>query len=98
MIIIADRNERDIIGKTSIDTLLTVIKGMELKQAIDDIIAVKRLPSGDILLITLTKESRLELERNHEWLRAITNSAKVKRNTFLVLVHAVRIAGVDITN
>src|SRR5882757_860109 len=53
------------------------------------------MPSGDLLITTITVEARLALEKESEWLRAIATSAKVKRNTFSVFAHAVRVNGIN---
>jgi hypothetical protein len=68
-----------------------IIKIKELKEIIKKIIAVKRLLSEDILLSILTEKARIELEKNNAWLRAVAPSAEIRRTTFPVFIHGMRV-------
>ena len=50
----------------NIRDILIAIKTKESKEAIKEVIAARRLLSGDILLLTLTEKARIILEKSNE--------------------------------
>ena len=53
--------------------------------------AVRKLPSGDILINTESQETKVFLEKNPAWVSAIfTKEATIQPKRFLVLIHEVR--------
>ena len=55
------------------------------------LVAARRLQSGDILLQAATVESKERLERITGWEKQLFESAKVLKQSFPVLVHGVRV-------
>ena len=89
------QKDRESVDKRNIKDILIAIKTKEPKEAIKEVIAARRLLSGDILLSTLTEKARIILEKSNEWLQAIAPTAEVLRTTFPVFVHGVRVQGVN---
>ena len=58
-------------------------------------IIARRLLSGDIIVITDNKATRKRLEKKKGWLRAIGESVKVWRRTYIILVHRIRVDQVN---
>ena len=94
-ITVKSQEDRKAVKKIDIIKLLTAIKTKEPKEAVKEIIAARRLPSGDILISILTERVRIALERSSEWLRAVAPTAEVLYTTFPVFVHGVRVQGVN---
>jgi hypothetical protein len=92
---IKDQQERENVEKRSIQDIITAIRSREPKEATKEVIAARRLPSSDLLISTLTEPSRITLEKNKDWLRAIASSAEVIGTTFSVFIHGVRVQGVN---
>ena len=59
--------------------------------------AARRLPSGDILVTTASREARVKLQESTDWLQALGAGAKVKRRTYVVLAHGIRLDQLDIS-
>lgn len=82
-------------------------RGRPIKQIVEEInklkgsavpgrvLAARRLPSGDILITTDTAETKEQLERSNSWLPAVSQTAKVNRRKFTVLVHGMRLSALD---
>ena len=62
------------------------------------VLAARRLPSGDILITTDTERTKEGLEKSKGWLTAIGQAAKVNRRKFTVLAHSMRLSAIDCTN
>ena len=58
-------------------------------------IIARRLLSGDIIVITDNKATRKRLKKKKGWLRAIGESAKVQRRTYVILAHRIRVDQVN---
>ena len=81
-----------------IKAILDAVQEVEPKQATKKILAVRRLLSKDIIFSVLNENARLILERSLNWLQTITPSAHVICAMFLIMVHRVQMAGIDINN
>ena len=92
---IRDDKEREETKRKDTRRLVAAIKESEPQEATKQIIAARRLPSGDFLLSTLTEKARIELERNNSWLRAIAKTAEARKTVFPVFIHGVRVRGVN---
>jgi hypothetical protein len=57
--------------------------------AVRSIVAIKKLPGGDILLHTDNAEAKQHLQQKIEWVTKISPAAKVHRRTFPVIVHGI---------
>src|SRR5436305_5710186 len=62
-ITIKDEKEREELKKKDMRTLVTAIKAQEPRETTAQVNAVRRLPSGEILIPTLTEKARRELEK-----------------------------------
>jgi hypothetical protein len=58
-VIVKSQKDRESVEKLNIKDILIVIKTKEPKEAVKEIIAARRLLSGDILLSTLTEKARI---------------------------------------
>jgi hypothetical protein len=94
-ITITDQKEREELKKIDIRRLVTTLKTQEPYEATAQILAAKKLPSGDLLISTLTEKARRELEKSNSWLQAIAPTAEARRTAFPVFVHGVRVKGVN---
>jgi hypothetical protein len=88
---VQSQDEKEAVEKKDIKNILATIKTKEPKKAIKEVIAARRLLNGDILVLTLTEKARIKLEKSSDWLRVITSTAVVRRTTFPLHVHGVRI-------
>jgi len=59
VVTILDIKEKEELGTISIESLITVIRGKELKKAIEEILALRKLLSNNLLITTLSVEARL---------------------------------------
>jgi hypothetical protein len=67
-VIIKSQKDRESVEKLNIKDILTAIKIKESKEVVKEIIAARRLLSGDILLLTLIKKVRIIFKKSNEWL------------------------------
>ena len=63
-----------------------------------DIVALRRMTSGDLLIRTAMEAARIGLEGNTDWLRTLSGSAGIKRKIYTVMAHRIRVARVDASN
>jgi ribosomal protein L20 len=61
-------------------------------QALCGIIAVRHLESRDILIHVESKVEKERLKYNTQWIARIRASATIKKHTYRVLVHSIRVA------
>jgi hypothetical protein len=74
---VKSQKDRESVEKLNIKDILTAIKTKEPKVAVKEIIAARRLLSGDILLLTLTEKVGIIFKKSNEWLRAVISIAEV---------------------
>ena len=72
------------------------IKTIEEKTG--DVLAVRRLPSGDLELLACTMEAKARMEMDQQLHKGLAESAYVVRRTFAVLAHGVCVDSVDTVN
>jgi hypothetical protein len=58
-------------------------------KATGEIVAAHKLPSGDVVLTTVSSVGRQELESNDNWTKAAFPSAQVLRRTYQAMIHGV---------
>jgi hypothetical protein len=92
---VQSQEDKESVARKELRNLIAAIKTKEPKEATKEIIAARRLPSGDIRLSTLSEKARIELEKGHDWLRAVAPTAEIQRTTFPVFIHGVRVKGVS---
>src|SRR5439155_15819738 len=59
-------------------------------------VGIKRLPSGDLVVQTLTKDDRRSLIANQKWLISLGSTGEVLLECFPVFVHTVQIANINL--
>jgi hypothetical protein len=84
---VKSQRDRESVKKLNIKDILIAIKTKESKKAVKEIIAARRLLSGDILLLTLTEKVKIIFKKSNEWLRAVTSTAEVLRTTFPIFIY-----------
>jgi hypothetical protein len=95
IVTVLDQMERDRAGSRPLNTILDSIRTKEPKNATDKAVALRQLPSKDYQIIMATEESKRTLETTDTWLQAIAPSARVKRTTYTVWAHGIRIQAID---
>ncbi|KAK5202581.1 hypothetical protein LTR41_011672 [Exophiala xenobiotica] len=65
---VEDERQREEVKATGVGSLVEAIQKKEPKSATEDILAIRKLPSGDLLITTTKTESRTTLEKSTEWL------------------------------
>jgi hypothetical protein len=63
---VKSQKDKESVEKLNIKDILIAIKIKEPKEVVKEIIAARRLLSGDILLLTLTEKVRIILEKSNE--------------------------------
>lgn len=59
------------------------------------VVSARRLPSGDLHIVTDTPEARKGLEDDTTWTKVIAKSAKVLRRSYPVMAHGIRVKSLD---
>jgi hypothetical protein len=67
-VIVKSQKDRESVEKLNIKDILTAIKIKESKKVVKEIIAARRLLSGDILLLTLTEKIKIIFKKSNECL------------------------------
>ncbi|MCJ1237758.1 hypothetical protein MMC14_005745 [Varicellaria rhodocarpa] len=65
------------------------------KPGVDRLLAIRRLPSEDIMLQADSEEARKMLEKESSWVQAVAPTATVLRQTHAAFVHGVRVANIQ---
>jgi len=65
-------------------------------QAGPDVLAARKLPSGDIQLHTTSSAARERLVKNDAWITVLAKEARITRRTYPVMVHAVGLDQIDV--
>lgn len=94
LIKIENKEERESTAGMPSDRLITAFKDMQHTHAAH-IVAVNRLPSGDLKVHVTREEEREALERNTTWVGKVYKSARVVRKSFPVIVHGISISEFD---
>jgi hypothetical protein len=55
------------------------------------VVAVRGLPSGDLILTTDDEQTHIEWLRNTEWLRVVGDNVRIKKREFIVIAHGIRV-------
>ena len=87
-----EQKDRELIEKIPNEELLSRIKRGNDHENTKEVIAVRKLQSGDLLLHTATEEARRRLEGDGKWLQRVAGSATAKRQRFPVFVHGTEVA------
>ena len=95
VVTIENEEEREKTRHIDTETLVNMIIGKDPKGPTKEILAARKLPSGDVQFVVRTENAKQTLENDNEWAQKIATSAKVKKHTFLVIAHGMRVAGID---
>jgi polyhydroxyalkanoate synthesis regulator phasin len=71
--------------------IIEQLNSMEME---GEVVAVRHLPSGDIVLTTDDEQTRTKWITDRKWLAAFGTGARVKRREFVVLAHGIRVGQV----
>jgi hypothetical protein len=63
---VKSQKDRESVEKLNIKDILITIKTKKPKEAVKEIIAARRLLSGDILLLTLTEKAKFIFKKSNE--------------------------------
>ena len=58
-------------------------------------LAARRLPSRDIIIITDRAETKEQLEQDNSWLLVVGQAVQVNRRKFIVIAYSMRMAALD---
>ena len=94
---IKDPKDSEALAHRPHSAIIEQIKRGNKCQAVD-IVAMRRLGSGDICIQTATERAREQLEKYTEWAMDVAPSAQVTRKTYAVFVHGVEVKNIDHTN
>ena len=95
VITIENEEEREKTRNISTEVLLEMVKRGSSQGPVRDIVAARKLASGDVLFVANSEETRKALESDSSWTQRVAASAKVKESRYAVFIHGIRIAGVD---
>jgi hypothetical protein len=98
---IRSRAEREIIIAPGLET--TEQKGRNGRELVEefqrrggvDVVAARRLRSGDILVTAKSKEARVQLQQSEEWTKGAGEGAEARRKRFTVIAHGIKRAQLD---
>lgn len=72
-----------------------LVEDLNAKFPGNPVLAARRLPSGDVLITTESKEKRQELQKDQSWTASLGAGAVVKRRGYTVLAHGIRVSQID---
>lgn len=96
LIKVRDEAEKTGLRELSIAALMDRVKLLKKKRG--DILAVRRLPSGDLELLACTVEARERMEKNERLLKKLALTATMVQRTYAVMAHGIRIDSVNTLN
>jgi hypothetical protein len=68
------------------------------KHCAGKVLAARRLGSGDVLVTTTDRATRQEMQKDTEWIQVFGEGASLRRRTYTVMVHGIRVDTIDVTN
>jgi hypothetical protein len=98
------RTYREMVVRTGAETEAQKRRnGRELVEDIQkagapQVVAARRLRSGDILLTTTDNESRTQLQKEKSWTSGVGEGAEVRRKQYAVVTHGIKVAQMDMSN
>ena len=98
IVTIQKEEQRQIVNRKSTQQVLESIQAREPKTVTAEAVAVRKLTSGDYQVTLTNGTVRKTLEQSIGWLQGIAESAQIKRATYTVRAHGVRIEALDVSN
>ena len=95
---IEDETQRKKVQDTPRETILSGIKEAVGSALAEDLVALRRLPSGALIIQAANRKSKEIMEKEQSWTNTIANSAQVQRKTYPVFVHGVKKEALDTTD
>ena len=90
---IPDDTQTKTVGEQSREEIMARIKGgAGEEQGTSEVIAVRKLKSGDLAIHVNSPRAKKEMEETTDWAKRIAPAAVVQKRTWPVLVHGVRVA------
>ena len=87
-IVVARGNESNI---QKIRTYKEIVEQLNGKGMAGEVIAVRKLPSGDVVLAMENEQARTSWLTNQSWLSTFGAGARVKKREFAVIAHGIRV-------
>jgi hypothetical protein len=99
---VPSRHKREIIvarGKETAAELARsnkeIIKQLNTSAGTGEAVALRRLPSGDLLLTLDSENARNAWLRDNKWLVVLGEGVRIKRRAFIILAHGMRLSQVQ---
>ncbi len=95
------RRQREVVIKPGKETTEQKNRnGKELVEQIQregakEVVAACRLLSGDVVITTIYREAKKDIQLETSWLKAFREGAKVKRQAYIVIAHGIHMAQID---
>jgi hypothetical protein len=90
---IPDDTQTKTIGEQNREEIMARFRGGASEaQGTSEVVAVRKLKSGDLAIHVNSPRAKKEMEEATEWVKGIAPAAVVQRRTWPVLVHGVRVA------
>ena len=97
-VLIKFRNDAEKVGIKALSNKALMDRIKTIEEKTGDVLAVRRLPSGDLELLACKMEAKARMEMDQQLHKGLADSAYVVRRTFAVLAHGVRVDSVDTVN
>ena len=96
------RHRREVIAVRGTETMAQknrsykeLIEQLNTAAAAGKAVAIRQLPSKDLVITMESEQARNEWIKNTEWLSALGEGARVKRREFAVMAHGIRVAQIQ---
>lgn len=91
-----DQSQKATLKDVPTDTIMKVLNVCIESQGHRPIRAVKRLPSGDIAVLTINNDATDKLRSDNRWTSVLGNDARMVTRTYGIMINGVRITDFDI--
>jgi hypothetical protein len=93
LIRIPDKGQLEEVNRQSREEIIKRIKGnASISQEDSRVVAIRKLKSGDLAVHVNNPRAKKDMEEAQEWAKRIAPAAEVRKRTWPVLIHAVRVA------
>ena len=89
---VSDETERRMLYEDEVKKLVERVKSV-----VPEFIEVNRLTNEDIKVTVTNKETKIALLKNTEWIKVIGSSTTLRRRTYSVLIHNIRVKEINTT-
>lgn len=95
MVTIPDERQRQGANTQPTEQLLAAIHEKSPKLSTGEIVALRKMPSGDYQAILTSEAACKGLQQSGEWLTAIAPGATIRKAIYTVRVHGIRVEAID---